>query len=59
MVHEHRLNFLSINLEKFHSIPKIGKLTTIKSLFSREKKTTEVSNIFDIHHMLVKDTTMH
>ena len=51
--------FLSINLVKLHNAPEIGGLTTIKSLFSREKETTKVSNLFDLHHMLVQDKTMH
>ena len=38
MVHEHRFNFLSINLVKFHNTPEIGGLTTIKSLFSETTK---------------------
>ena len=46
MVHEHRFNFLSINLVKFHNTPEIGGLTVIKSLFSREPKTTKVPNFF-------------
>ena len=59
MVHGHRFNFLSLNLVKFHNTPKIGGLTTIKSLFYREMEVTKVSNLFDLHHMLVKDATMH
>ena len=59
MVHGHRFYFLSINLVKFCNTPLIGGLTTIKSLFSREMETTKVPNIFDLHHMLVKDATMH
>ena len=59
MVHGHSFHFLSINLVKLHNNPKIGGLTTIKSLFSKETETTKVSNLFDIHHMLVNDATMH
>ena len=59
MVHGHRLNVLSINLVKLHNTPQIGCLTTIKSLFSRKKKTTNVPNFFDLHHMLVKDAIIH
>ena len=59
MVHGYRLNLLSTNLLKFHNTPKIGGLTTIKSLFSRETETTKVPNLFDLHHMLVQDATMH
>ena len=59
MVHEHRFNFLSINLLKLHNILKIGGITAIKSLFSRETVPTKVSNFFGIHHILVKDATMH
>ena len=53
------LIFLSITLVKLQNTPLIGRLTTIKSLFSRETETTKVPNIFDLHHMLVKDATMH
>ena len=59
MEHEHRFNFVSINLVKLHNTPEIGRLTTIKSLFSRETETTKVPNLFDLHHMLVNDATMH
>ena len=59
MVHGHRFNFLSTNLVKLHNTPQIGGLTTIKSLFSRKTETTKVSNLFDLHHMLVNDATMH
>ena len=59
MVHEHRFNFLSINLLKLHNSPEIGGLTTIKSLFARERETKKVPNLFEIHHMSVKDATMH
>ena len=57
MVHEH--HFLTINLVKLHNIPKIGGLTTIKSLFSRETEKTKVTNLFGLHHMLVHDATMY
>ena len=57
---EHRFNFLSINLIKLRNTLEIGGLlTTIKSLFSRETETTKVSNLSDLHHMLVKDANMH
>ena len=59
MVHGHRFIFLSINLVKIHNTPQIGGLTTIKSLFSGETETTKISNLFDIHHILLKDATMH
>ena len=59
MVNRYRFNFLSINLVKHHNTPKIGRLTTIKSLFSRETETTKVPNLFDLHHMLIEDKTMH
>ena len=59
MVHEYRLNFLSINLVKLHNTPEIGRLSTIKLPFSRETETTKVPNHFDLHHMLVQDETMH
>ena len=59
MAHMHRFYFLSINLVKLHNTPYIGGLTTIKSLFSRETETTKVSNLFNLHHMLVNDVTMH
>ena len=59
MVDEHRFNFLSCNLVKLHNSSKIGRLTTIKSLFSRETETTKVTNLFDLHHMLQKDENMH
>ena len=44
MEYENRHNFVSINLLKLDNTPKIGGLTTIKSLFSREIKTTKVPN---------------
>ena len=59
MLNRYRFNFLSINLEKLHNTSEIGRLTTIKSLFSRETETTKVRNLFDLHHMLVEDKTMH
>ena len=59
MVHWDRFNFLSINLVKLSNTPEIGGLTTIKSLFSRETETTKVPNLFELHHMLVNDATMH
>ena len=59
MVHGHRFIFLSINLVKIHNTPQIGGLTTIKSLFLGETETTKISNLFDIHHILLKDATMH
>ena len=59
MVQGHRFNFLSLNLVKLHNTPEIGGLTTIKSLFSRKTETKMVPNLFDLHHMLVKDATMH
>ena len=59
MVHGYRFNFLSINLVKLHNTPEIGRLTTIKSLFARERETTKVPNLFELHHMLAKDATMH
>jgi len=59
MVHGHRFNFLSINLIKLHNTPQISGLTTIKSIFSTETETTKVLNLFDLHHMLVKDVTIH
>ena len=59
MVYGHHFNILSINLVKLHNTPKIGGLTTTKSLFSRETETTTVPHIFELHHMLVKDATMH
>ena len=43
----------------FHNTPKINGVPTIKSLFSRETQTTKVPKLFDIHHMLVQDPTMH
>ena len=54
MVHGHRFHFLSINLVKLHN-----RSSTIKSLFSRETETTKVPNLFDIHHTLLHDATMH
>ena len=57
--HGYRFNFLSINLVKLHNTPEIGRLTTIKPLFSREIETTKVQHLFDLHHMLVHDATMH
>ena len=59
MVHEHRFNFFSINLVKLHNTPSIGGLTIIKSLFSRKTETAKVQNLFDLHHMLMKDAAMH
>ena len=59
MVRGHLFNFLSINLVELRNTPLIGGLTTVKSLFSREKETTKVSNLFDLHHMFVKDANMH
>ena len=59
MVPGNRFNFFPINLVKLHNTHLIGGLTTVKSLFSRETETTKVSNLFDLHHMLVKDETMH
>ena len=59
MIHEHRFNFLSINLVKLHNTPQIGGLTTIKSLFSRKTQTTKIPNLFELLHMLVNDETMH
>ena len=58
-VHGHRFNIFLINLVKLHNTPKISGLTTIKSLFSRETETKNVLNLFDLHHMLVKDANMH
>ena len=59
IVHRHFFLFLSINLVKLHNTLKFGGLTTLKSIFSRETETTMVPNLFDIHHMLVHDATMH
>ena len=59
MVHVHRFNFLSINLVKLHNTPKIGGLTPIKPLFSIKTVTIKVRNLFDLHHIFVKDPTMH
>ena len=59
MLNRYRFNFLSINLVKLHNTPEIGRLTPIKSLFSRETDTTKVSNLFDLHHMLIEVDTMH
>ena len=59
MVHEHRFNLFSNNLVKIHNTPKIGGLATKKSLFSKEMKTKKVPNLFKLHHILVKDETMH
>ena len=59
MVHGHLSNFVSINLTKLHNTPYIGGLTTIKSLFSRKTETTKVPKLFELHHMLVNDETMH
>ena len=44
-----------INLVKIHNTSLIGRLTTIKLLFSREMEITKVSNLFQLHHMLVND----
>ena len=59
MVHWHRFSFLSNNLVKLRNTPEIGGLTNIKSLFSREIATTKVQYLFDLHRMIVHDTTMH
>ena len=59
MIHGHYFNFLSINLVKLHNTPQIGGLTTIKSLFSRKTETIKVSNLVELHLMLVNDATMH
>ena len=59
MVHGYIFNFLSINLVKLHNTHYIGGVTTIKSLFSREMEKTKILNLFYLHHMLVKDATMH
>ena len=59
MVHGHHVNVLPINLIKLHNTPKIGGLTTIKSLFSRKTETTKVSNLFDLYNMLLQDSTMY
>ena len=59
VVHEYRFNFVSINLVKLHNTSEIGGLTTIKSLFSRETETTNLQNLFDLHHMLVHEASMH
>ena len=59
MVYGLRFNFLSINLVKYLNTPKIGRLTIIKSLFSREMETRKVPNLFDLHRMLVNDATIH
>ena len=59
MVHEHRFNFLSNNLVKLRNTSEIRGLTNIKSLFSRKIETTKVQYLFDLHHMLVHDVTMH
>ena len=59
MVHGHCFNFLSNNLVKLRNTAKIGEIPTIKSLFSREMKTTKVQNLFDLHNMLVHDATIH
>ena len=59
MVYENRYNFFSINLVKLHNTPKIDELTFIKSLFSKELETTKVLNLFEHHHILVQDATMH
>ena len=58
MVHGYCFNFLSINLVKLRNTPKIGGLTTINLLFSRETETTKVPNLFDLHNLLVQDATM-
>ena len=52
------LIFLSINLVKLYT-HQISGLTTIKSLFSKETETTKVTNLFDYHHIIVHDATMH
>ena len=59
MVHGHRFNFLSNNLVKLRNTPEIRGITNIKSLFSIEIETTKVQYLFDLHHMLVHDVTMH
>ena len=59
MVRGHHFHFSAINLVKLHSTSKIGGITTINSLLFRETETTKVSNLFDIHHILVKDATMY
>ena len=53
------LIFLSINFAKLHNTSKIGGLTSIKSLFSREIETSNVPNLFELHHMLAHDATIH
>ena len=57
MIHGHLFNFLSINLLKLYNTPKIGGLTTIKSLFSRKTETIRVQNLFDLYHILIKKAT--
>ena len=59
MVLGHRFNYLQTNLVKVHNTPRIGGLNTIKSSFSRVTETTNVPNLFNLHHMLVQHTTMH
>ena len=59
IVYEHRFNFLLINLVKLHNTPYIGGQTTTKTLFSRKTEKTKISNIFDLHHMLLKVATLH
>jgi len=59
MIQGHCFNFLSNNLVKLRNTAKIGEIPTIKSLFSREMKTTKVQNLFEHHHILVEETTMH
>ncbi|WZZ62626.1 hypothetical protein YC2023_062733 [Brassica napus] len=36
-----------------------NNLTVTKSLFSGETETTNAPNLFEHHHMLVQDATMH
>ena len=59
MVHRHRFHFMSINLVKLHNTSLISGLATIKSQFSRKTETTKVPNLFDLHHMLVSNATIH
>ena len=59
MVYGNCYNFLSINLVKLHNTTYIGEITTIRSLFSLKKETTKAPNLFQHHHMLVQDATMH
>ena len=59
IVHGQRFNHLSIILVNVHNTSQIDGITTIKSLLFRETETTNVSNLFDFHHMLVYDATMY